>query len=179
MYNKSGHRIELFFLLLLSFTVLFVSVLPLDMQVHRLVRPDLLFCLFAAWVIRRPHTTPYFLIAVVALLADILMDRPIGLWALLILLSSEILRMSRGFLKDQMWLLEWLVIVGVFAGCILVQRLTLLINFLSVPPIEKELQYLAATAFAYPLVVAFLHWVLRIRQARSDGLVAPVSGGRV
>ena len=54
--------------------------------------PDLMLALTLAWVVRRPDLLPAPLIAAYFFVEDILMMRPPGLWALIVLGATEFLR---------------------------------------------------------------------------------------
>ena len=65
--------------------VIFFALLPLDTGASRWAPPDLLLAFCLAWAARRPDYVPALSIAFVALLADLLYQRPPGLFALLTL----------------------------------------------------------------------------------------------
>ena len=58
----------------------------------RWIMPDLLILFAFAWVTRRPSFVPALAIAGIFLLADMLYQRPPGLWTGLVLIASEIRR---------------------------------------------------------------------------------------
>jgi rod shape-determining protein MreD len=75
--------------------LIFGRMLPLGAQVGALPGPDLVMCLACAWVLRRPDYLPALLIAVIVLVEDMLLMRPPGLWAAIMLVGTEFLRHSR------------------------------------------------------------------------------------
>jgi len=96
-----------------------IALLPLGLSAEATVMADLFFCLAFAWVMRRPSTAPIGLILIMALLADFLLMRPLGLW-----------------------------------------------SFIS---FNLMFAFFVSTVAAYPIVVAILHWVFRIRAPQAPG----------
>ena len=62
-------------------------LLPLQTTPRSLAGPDLLLAFAVAWCLRRPEFVPPLALALAFLLADLLLQRPPGLWALLALFT--------------------------------------------------------------------------------------------
>ena len=137
----------------LSFTFLFAQILPLNMVPDRIAAPDILVAFTLAWVIRRPDLTPVALIALVHFSADILLDRPPGLWAALIVISTEILRNRAADLRALAFPFEWLLVTGTLVGLFISYRIILTILVLQQAPLMLTLTQLTITILVYPLVV--------------------------
>ena len=105
--------------------LVFVQLLPLNLEPVRLPAPDLLLASTMLWVARRPDLAPFMLIAAVFLLTDLLFHRPPGLWAALVLIATEMLRRRRNQIRNMPFALEWftmgLAIAGVTIGNRVVQ----------------------------------------------------------
>lgn len=151
---------------------LFWRLLPLGTAGHSLPGPDLLLCLILAWVLRRPAYMPPWLVAGVILLEDLLLMRPPGLWALLVLLGSELLRGRQPLLRALPFAVEWAFVAGVIGALWLTERLLLAVLFVPAPPLGASLVQLLATVLAYPLAVLFSHHVLRVRKPATGELDA-------
>ena len=106
-----------------------------------------------AWVIRRPDLTPVALIALVHFSADILLDRPPGLWAALIVISTEILRNRAADLRALAFPFEWLLVTGTLVGLYVGYRVILTILLLQQAPLMLTLTQLTITILVYPVVV--------------------------
>jgi len=71
-----------------------IAMLPMGLSAEANIMADLFFCIVFAWVIRRPSTAPMGMVLVIALLGDFLLMRPLGLWAFIVLMASELLTQS-------------------------------------------------------------------------------------
>ena len=92
----------------LAFVVLFMHLLPLDAQPDRWPFPDVLVALTFAWVLRRPDYVPTLLVAFVMLMADLLLQRPPGLLAALVVFGTAYLRSAAPGMKDTGFVGEWM-----------------------------------------------------------------------
>lgn len=145
--------------------IAFVQLLPLGTGAGVLPGPDLLTLLALAWVLRRPEYVPILLLAAVMLLADFLFMRPPGLWAAIVVLGAEFLRVREQGLRDLPFLAEWGLIAGVFVAMTLGEALLLLVFMVPQPPLGLTLIQLILTILAYPLVVGVTGFGLGLRRA--------------
>ena len=153
----------------LGLLVTLLAMLPMGLSAESAVMADLLFCLFFAWTIRRPSTAPVGLILVLALLADFLLMRPLGLWTFIILMASEFSRAQRIPLREQMFIVEWFIFALIFAIAIAANFALLTMTFSPTPSFNLMLAYFISTVGAYPIVVAVLHWIFRVRSPQAPG----------
>lgn len=144
--------------------MLFVRLLPLEVGLSGLPGPDLVLCLTLAWVLRRPLHVPVLVIALVFLVEDLLLMRPPGLWALIVLGATAFLRRRRPAVREVGLLVEWGVVAAVMAAMVLVQRVVLVIVMVPLPPLDLSLLKLVVTVLVYPLVVGVLQGVFRVRK---------------
>ncbi len=134
------------------------------LRLRDLPPPDLLLCLTIAWGARRPDLLPAPVIAGYFLLEDILMLRPPGLWAALVLVGSEWVRARVERFRDNAFWMEYLIVVVLLLALFLANRAVLAIVMVPQVPLDLSfLQYLATVA-AYPLVVAASHYVFGLRK---------------
>ena len=143
---------------------LFWRMLPLGAPAHGLPGPDVLVCLILAWVLRRPDYIPAPLVVGVVLLEDLLLMRPPGLWALMVLGGSEFLRGRQPIMRELPFVLEWAFVAAVMAAMWLAGRVVLVLVFAAPTPLGASLVQLLATVLAYPLAVLFSHVILRVRK---------------
>lgn len=150
--------------ILCQLVILFVRLLPLWAGQIGQPGPDLALCLLFAWLIRRPDQLAAVAIAGVFLLEDILLMRPLGLWAAIILLASEYVRSRETRWRDQQFMFEWLR-VSIMIGMMMMGYRVMQIGFLlPVPSLAKlALQYILTVGF-YPLVVLVSRWLLGLRR---------------
>lgn len=166
-WKSTGWYQALLYFLATSVAIV-VLLLPMGLSADSWFMPDLVLALTFAWVIRRPDAVPFYLIGMVGLLADILLDRPIGPWALLLMLGAEVLRMQSRVIREYPLLVEWLWVSGMFAAMLIAQRMLFFVTLVPNLPLGDLLQYFVTTIVCYPLVVVVLHWVLGVR-ARHPG----------
>jgi rod shape-determining protein MreD len=143
---------------------LFLRILPIDISPGGLPGPDLVLALTMAWVLRRPAHLPALAIALVWLVEDLLLLRPPGLWALMVLAGTEFLRARHAVVREISFLLEWMMVAGVFAAMTLGYRLVLAIVMVPQDPLDLSLLKLGFTVASYPVMVLLLHFVFRVRK---------------
>ena len=154
--------------MLMGFVTIGVPIIPMGLAANSIGFPDVMFAVFAAWVIRRPVSAPIVGIVFFGVLADALMMRPLGLWALVLFVGMELLRLSERAFKDIPFVLEWLYVSGLFALMLLLQNVLLFVSFDSVYILSDVIWHWVRTVLSYPLVVLILHLALRIRAYKKD-----------
>jgi len=150
--------------------ILFFHLLPLQTAAGGLIWPDLILAFALTWSVRRPDYVPLPLLAVMFLLADLLLQRPPGLWAALALVACNQLQIRSLSLRDaglaaELWMAAaWIVAVGV------AYRLILGLTLIEGPALGPALIQIIVTVLAYPLVVAMTHAVMGVRKATPGDL---------
>ncbi len=134
--------------------------------------PDLLLCVTMAWVLRRPDLLPAPLIAAYFLLEDILLLRPPGLWALLVLMGSEFLRRRAAQFRGFRFIHEFLLVAGLFVAMWLANRAVLAIVMVPQPMLSLSFLNLLGTIAAYPVIVAISRFVFGLRKPATGELDA-------
>ncbi|MEM1075403.1 MAG: rod shape-determining protein MreD [Pseudomonadota bacterium] len=155
--------------------VLFFSLLPLETTPKRWVGPDLILVFACAWSLRRPEYVPAIALAALFLLADLLLLRPPGLWALLALLACENLKARARTTRYSGFANEWLTVCVILTVVALAYRAALSITLLDPPPFGLSVFELVMTMLFYPLVVGVTHILLGVRHTIPGELD---SGGR-
>lgn len=115
-------------------------------------KPDLVFALLAAAVLRHPDRVPLALVIGLGLVGDALLARPPGLGALGLLVGIEALRALSGRVAAGPFLLEWLAMAGVFAGVVALSEALLALVLLPGAGLFWASRHVAATVAVYPLV---------------------------
>lgn len=149
--------------------VLIAALLPLRVEGPRVPGPDLVMCVVFAWVLRRPDLLPVSLIVAAILLEDFLFQRPPGLWALLVLVGSEVIRRQAYRDREIPFLLEYGLVAATTTAMMVSERVLLAVTFVPQPSLGAHLLHLATTLAAYPVVVAISVFVLGIRPLAKDG----------
>ena len=141
----------------LALMIIFLQLLPLNMTPGGWAGPDMLLLLIFAWVARRPDYAPFAIIAGVCLLADLLFQRPPGLWAALVLIASEALRARAPGLRSLPLAVEWGSVAMAVIGVTLANRMVLALSMTPQAPLGLTLIQMLATLACYPLVVIAAH----------------------
>jgi rod shape-determining protein MreD len=149
---------------LIAGVALFLKLLPLGAVPSSLPWPDLLLCLTMAWVLRRPEYLPAMMIAAIYLLADFLLMRPPGIWALMVLLGTEFLRSRSTLTRELSFVMEWVMVAGVLAAMVLGMRFVLAVAMVAQAPIDMTLAQLTLTILAYPLVVVVSSYGMNVHK---------------
>ncbi|MDG2340003.1 MAG: rod shape-determining protein MreD [Paracoccaceae bacterium] len=173
-YRTHLWAMRLLYAALCSLVMMF-HLLPLGQLATVSFTPDVILCLTLAWVIRRPEYAPILLIAIVALLADLLLMRVPGLWAALVVLLANSIGKKRRRMRSTGFAVEWFRVSSGIAVIFVVQRIALSLLFVEPAPIIANLAQFIATIAAYPLIVALTAGVLRIRK---PDLIEAEAGGR-
>lgn len=142
----------------------FLRLLPLSTGLTGWPGPDLGLCLTFAWVLRRPDRLAAPVIALVFLAEDVLLLRPLGLWAVLALLATEAARLREARWRDQPFMVEWLRVAILIGAMMLGYRVVLLLFLLPVPALGQVALQFVATVSAYPLVVFAARWLIGLRR---------------
>ena len=135
--------------------------------------PDVVMCLALAWVVRRPDLLPAPVIAGYFLLEDMLLLRPPGSWALVMLLATEFLRARNTLFRGAGLWLEFALVTGLLLVMFVAHRALLAIVMVPLPPLDLSFAQLVGSVLVYPAVVAFVHFVLNLRKPATgelDGL---------
>jgi rod shape-determining protein MreD len=148
----------------LAALVLFLRILPLGGLPGGFPGPDLMLCLTLAWVSRRPDFLPVALIAAVVLVEDLMLMRPPGLWAALVVLASEFLRGRAALTRQLGFLAEWFLVAVVMFGMLVAYRLVLALAFLDQPGFAYAFAQAVMSVLCYPLVAAVLQVALGLRK---------------
>ena len=140
---------------LLSAGFVFLALLPFNTGEGGWPGPDLIVCLMAAWVLRRPDYVPIWLLLIVVLMADVLLMRPLGLWALIVILLSEYLRRRVDLAEVLPFWSEMAMVGGCLALAFLADHLALVLLVAETPPLLGQGLHALATIVFYAPVALF------------------------
>lgn len=166
--TDSRRWFEVILFIILGFISIGIPIIPMGLAANSVAFPDVMFALFAAWVIRRPMSAPILGIVFLGVLGDAMMMRPLGLWALVLFVGMEVLRTSERAFRDIPFVLEWLYVSALFALMLVLQNLLLFASFDSVYGVADVIWHWVRTVAVYPVVVIILHWGFHIRAYRKD-----------
>lgn len=149
---------------LLVCLILFFHLLPLDMTPNAWIGPDFLLAFAFAWSLRRPEFVPVVGLALLFLLADLMLQRPPGLWALCALLACERLKGRARSMHETTLLGEWMTAALAVLAVAVGYRLGLAITLVPQPPFGSSLLAVTMTVLFYPLAAAATHWAFGVRR---------------
>ena len=135
----------------LVMAVLFFNLLPLQTTPRTWAGPDMLMALAFAWSMRRPDYVPVWLLAGLFLLADLLLQRPPGLWAALMLLACKSLQSRSRFLRNGGFAAEWFAAGALMVIVMLGYRLVLVLSLIDLPDWRLSGFELFGTIAIYPV----------------------------
>lgn len=162
--------------LALALLLLLFHLLPLDTLPRSWAPPDLLMAFAFAWALRRPDFVPVLSLAAVMLMADLLLQRPPGLLAVLVVLGIEYLKSRTAAPGETGFAAEWVSVCLVILAITVLYRLILTVTVVQQAPISLTLIQMILTMAVYPIVVMITQTVMGVR--RSTRAEAETLGGR-
>lgn len=156
--------------LALVVVILFFHMLPLQTATGGWIWPDLILAFALAWSVRRPDFVPVVLLAGCFLLADLLLQRPPGLWAVLALVACAQMQHQSRTLRDASLATELMSAAAWIVGVGLGYRIILAILLVETPSLAPALLQIVMTVIAYPVVVAITHVLMGVRKSTPHDL---------
>jgi rod shape-determining protein MreD len=148
-----------------AFVILFFHLLPLDPAPSHWAGPDIMVAVVLAWAVRRPDYVPIVLVAAVMLLADMLLQRPPGLWSVLVVCAAEWLKSRERRQRETAFALEWLTFASTLIVITMIYRTVMMVLILAPGALTLSLVQVVMTIAVYPLVVGVSHFLLGVRRA--------------
>ncbi|TKZ22498.1 rod shape-determining protein MreD [Shimia litoralis] len=150
--------------ILVGLALVLAQLLPLEFTPRRWSGPDLLVVLTIAWAARRPNYVPALSVAGMILLADLVLLRPPGVMAALLLVACELLRRQAPMLRDTTFMIEWLTAAAAFVGIGLMNRLVLAVFLVDQAPLGLTVTQIFMNVLVYPLVVGLSYFLLGLHK---------------
>lgn len=146
----------------LALFIMFCQLIPLNAEPSVWAPPELLVGITLAWVARRPDHAPVTLIALVFLLADLLFQRPPGLWTALVVLLTEAMRARSAEFRNMPLMLEWGTVAMGLAAITLANRVVLAVVMTAQAPLAMTVVQMLMTILIYPVIVLLAHAVFGV-----------------
>ncbi len=143
-------RLQLTYLAIVALVVL-LQILPLQSLPYPFAPADVPLAITFAWIMRRPDVMSPILITLAFLFADAILQRPPGLWTLIVLCASIFLRMRTRGRKEMLFLYEWFIVSWVIGVSFLVHYFALMFSFLPVPDVQQYVVQVTLSILIYPI----------------------------
>ena len=154
--------------ILLFLAILFWRLVPLAPGRVLWPGPDLSLCLVMVWVLRRPEQVPVLTIGLIFLVEDIMLLRPIGLWAAVVVLGTETARKREASWRELPFMVEWLRVAILMAMMMAGYRFLMAVFVLPLPPLGQVILQYIATIAVYPLVAGLAGWLFGLPRNRAE-----------
>ena len=148
------------------------SIVPFDMSAGAIPRPDVFYCITMVYIIRKPEWVPVWSVFAVFFLRDILTQAPLGLFTLLVVLGTEVVRANLQAFREYIFGLEWLWIGAIFVAMTLVQQVVLALMLAQTPRLLDQLYLIIFTVAAYPVTVGAMKYGFGFTRPRPGELDA-------
>ena len=143
-------RLRCTFLVIAIFLIM-LPTLPIRTNFNQIFVPDLLLIMTITWVMQRPDIIGPITITVVFLFADFILQRPPGLWTVIVLFAATFLGMRSTRFKEVFFIYEWATVSVIIIFCYLTQYILMRLTFLA----SYDLKLLTITGlitiFFYPV----------------------------
>lgn len=149
----------------LALLVMIFHLLPLNTQPSNWALPNILMGFAFAWSVRRPEYVPAILLGGVLLLGDLLLQRPPGLSAAIVLLACESLKAQAPTLRVSTFLAEWATVAGLIVATMIIERIILAVLLVEVPSLWLTVVQTGMTILFYPLFVFITHAIMGVRKS--------------
>ena len=153
-------RLRLTYLLILMLLVLF-KTMPVHTSTDQFAMPDIPLVITFVWVMRRPDVMGPILITMAFIFADMILQRPPGLWTLIVLCGSMFLRSRTIYFKEVIFFYEWLMIAIVVIFCFTAHQFLLLLTFLPTHNLALLVKQALFTIMLYPVFIWLSRSMLR------------------
>ncbi|MHA6344969.1 rod shape-determining protein MreD [Roseivivax sp. CAU 1761] len=161
----------------LGLVVMFFQLLPVDALPARLAGPDVMLALLFALAVRRPAYVPFWLVGLLMLLADLVFQRPPGLWAALTVISLESLKTRERRSRETAFAMEWAAVATGLIVMALIYQIALWVLIIPIANAPLLASQTVLTILAYPVAAALVQ-LLFGRAGRGGGETDRTGYGR-
>ncbi|WP_069299692.1 hypothetical protein [Neptunicoccus sediminis] len=155
-----------------GFAIILWSIVPFDLSAGALPGPDILYCITMAYVVRKPEWAPVWAVFLVFFFRDILTLAPLGLFTLLIVLGTEVVRSNIQAFREYSFGLEWLWMGTIFFIITILQQIILLMTLTHTPRFVEQLYLMVFTILLYPVIVGVMKFGFGFQRPRPGELDA-------
>ena len=155
-------RLRCSFLVITTLLVM-LKTLPIQTGLNLIFIPDVLLVMSFSWIIQRPDIIGPILLTMTFLFADFILQRPPGLWALIVLFGGMFLRTRSIRFKEVFFIYEWATVSAVIIFCYTLQNVLMRFAFITLYDFKlTSIQALTAILF-YPICTWIFRSMLKAR----------------
>jgi rod shape-determining protein MreD len=148
------------------------SIIPFDLSAGAMPVPDLFYCITMVYVVRRPEYVPIWAVFFVFFMRDVLTQAPLGLFTLLMVMGTEVVRANIQAFREYIFGLEWLWMATIFVAITLIQQVLLALTLSDTPRFLEQVLLILFTVMTYPVTVGAIKYGLGITRPRPGELDA-------
>ncbi len=137
--------------LVIAVLLIMLPTLPIQTAFNHIFIPDLLLIMTFTWVMQRPDVIGPITITAVFLFADFILQRPPGLWAVIVLFAATFLGMRAARFKEVFFIYEWATVSVIVVFCYLSQYIVMRFTFLVLHDLKLLINTGLTTIFFYPV----------------------------
>ena len=149
--------------LVIAFFLIMLPTLPIRIDFNHIFIPDLLLIMTFSWVMQRPDIIGPITITVVFLFADFILQRPPGLWTVIVLFAATFLGMRSARFKEVFFIYEWATVSVIVFFCYLAQYIVMRFTFLAIYDLKIMTITGLITVFSYPVLTWLFQSILKER----------------
>lgn len=140
-----------------------VLLLPLGVGAGRLPGPDFILALTIAWAMRQPDHVPIVLLAGTLLIADLLLMRPPGLMAAIVVLAVEVIRARQETWRELQFMSDWAMAAALITTIVVINAVCLALFLVPQPSLGQTLIRLVLTVLIYPAAMGAVLYIFGVR----------------
>jgi rod shape-determining protein MreD len=151
-------------LVFIAALIMFYHLIPFKLTPATFPSPDIMFGIICALIIRRPEIVPFWLIGIIYFGFDIFLMKPLGIWAICVLVATEAVRANRAVLRENLFPFEWFMVSLIFLATLLANRVFWVVSFIPTPSWPSLFWQFLFTVAAYPVILFVMTYILHIRK---------------
>ena len=149
--------------LIITTLLVMLRTLPIQTGLNLILIPDILLVMTFSWIIQRPDIIGPILLTMAFLFADFILQRPPGLWTLIVLFGGMFLRTRSIRFKEVFFIYEWATVSVVIIFCYTLQNVLMRFTFVTLFDFKlTSIQALTAVLF-YPICTWLFRPMLKAR----------------
>ena len=143
--------------LLIAMFLIILPTLPIRTDFNYIFIPDLLLVMTFTWVMQRPDVIGPITITIVFLFADFILQRPPGLWTVIVLFAVIFLGTRSAKFQETFFVYAWATVSVIIVFCYISQYIVMRLTFLP----AYDLKLLIITGLTTIVLYPVCKWLFR------------------